>query len=109
MSYEREEVQRRPTHPGYVVRLELEELGMTISEAADRLGVARPTVSQLVNENKSVSPEMALKLGRFFGNGTALWLNMQARYDRWIVEHDAQAVREAERVEPVNPTMLSSA
>lgn len=100
MSYSREEMQRQPTHPGYVVRLELEELGMTVSEAAERLGVARPTLSQLVNERKRVSPEMALRLGRFFGNGTALWMNMQARYDRWEVEHDRRALREAERVEP---------
>lgn len=100
MSYEREEMQRRPTHPGYVVRIELEEIGMTISEAAERLGVARPTLSQLVN--KRVSPEMALKLGRFFGNGTELWMDMQARYDYWEVEHDALAVREAERIEPVS-------
>ncbi|MGH7556306.1 MAG: HigA family addiction module antitoxin [Gemmatimonadota bacterium] len=59
------------------------------------------TLSQLVNENRSVSPEMALKLGRFFGNGTELWMNMQTRYDRWEVEHDRRALREAERVEPV--------
>jgi addiction module HigA family antidote len=102
MSYERGAVQRRPTHPGYVVRMELEELGMSITEAAERLGVARPTLSQLVNERKRVSPEMALKLGRFFGNGTELWLNMQTWYDRWEVEHDRQALREAERVEPVH-------
>lgn len=102
MSYSRREIERRPTHPGYVVRLELEELGMTVSEAADRLGVARPTLSRLVNERKRVSPEMALKLGRFFGNGTELWMNMQVRYDRWEVEHDPRALREAERVEPVH-------
>lgn len=102
MSYPRQEIQRRPTHPGYVVRLELEELGMTVSEAAARLGVARPTLSQLVNERKRVSPEMALKLGRFLGNGTDLWMNMQVRYDRWEVEHDPAALREAEQVEPVH-------
>ena len=101
MTYPREEIERRPTHPGYVVRIELEDLDMAISEAADRLGVARPTLSQLVNERKRVSPEMALKLGRFFGNGTELWLNLQARYDRWEVEHDRRALRAAARVEPV--------
>lgn len=102
MAYEREETQRRPTHPGYVVRIELEELGMTVTEAAERLGVARPTLSQLVNENKRVSPKMALKLGRFLGNGTELWMNMQTRYDQWEVEHDPKALREAHRVEPVH-------
>lgn len=100
MTYERGEVRRRPTHPGYVVRLELDELGMSISEAADRLGVARPTLSHLVNENKRVSPEMALKLGRFFGNGTELWMNMQTRYDQWEVEHSRKALREAGSVRP---------
>ena len=101
MSHRREESKRRPTHPGYVVRLELDELGMSVTEAAERLGVSRPTLSQLVNENKSVSPLMALKLGRFFGNGTELWMNMQMLHDRWEVEHDPEAVREAERVVPV--------
>lgn len=102
MSHARGESDRQPTHPGYVVRLELEELGMTVSEAAERLGVARPTLSQLVNERKRVSPEMALRLGRFFGNGTEIWVNLQARYDRWEIEHDPRALREAERVEPVH-------
>jgi addiction module HigA family antidote len=102
MAYERGEIQRRPTHPGYVVRLELEELGMSVTEAAERLNVARPTLSQLVNERKRISAEMALKLGRFFGNGTELWLNMQTRYDRWEVEHDGRALRAAERIEPVH-------
>ncbi len=102
MSYNRGKMQRRPTHPGYVIRMELDELGMSISEAAMRLGVTRPTLSQLVNQNRSVSPEMALKLGRFFGNGTELWMNMQTRYDRWEVEHDKRALREAKRVEPVH-------
>jgi len=102
MTYERAEMRRRPTHPGYVVRMELEELGMSITEAAERLGVSRPTLSELTNENRSVSPRMALKLGRFFGNGTELWLNLQTRCDRWKVEHDAGALREAENIEPVH-------
>lgn len=102
MTYQREETKRRPTHPGYVVRMELDELGMSVTEAAERLGVSRPTLSELVNENRSVSPKMALKLGRFFGNGTELWLNMQTRYDRWKVEQDPEARREADRVEPLS-------
>lgn len=101
MTFEREEIQRPPTHPGYVIRMELEELDMSVTEAAKRLGVARPTLSQLVNENKRVSPEMALRLGRFFGNGTEIWMSLQARHDQWEVEHDAEALREAKRVEPV--------
>ena len=101
MSLPRRDVKRRPTHPGFVVKMELEELEMAISDAADRLGVARPTLSALVNQRKRVSPEMALRLGRFFGNGTELWLNLQARYDRFEVEHDQKALRAAARVMPV--------
>lgn len=101
MAYERGERSRRPTHPGQVVRMELEELGLTVKEAAERLGVSRPTLSAVVNENRRVSPEMALKLGRFFGNGTELWMRMQTAHDRWQVEHDADARRAARRVKPV--------
>ncbi len=75
---------------------------MSVTEAAERLGVARPTLSQLVHENKWVSPEMALKLGRFFGNGTEIWMNLQARYDQWEVENDPDSLREADRIEPVH-------
>lgn len=101
MSYERGSVRRPPTHPGYVVRMELEALGMTVKEAARRLGVARPSLSAVTNERRSVSPEMALRLGRFFGNGTEVWMRMQTAYDRWTVENDPDALRAAEKVEPI--------
>lgn len=97
---ERRELTREPSHPGAVVRLELEELGLTVTEAARRLGVARRSVSELVNERRGVSPEMALRLGRFFGNGTGIWLTMQTRYDHWRIEHDDAALKAAAAVEP---------
>jgi antitoxin HigA-1 len=100
ITFPRRELDRAPTHPGAVVRLELEELGLSITEAARRLHVSRRTLSELVNEGRGVSPEMALKLGRFFGNGTELWLAMQMTHDHWRVEHDEDALRAAERVEP---------
>jgi len=91
---------KRPAHPGAVVRIKLEELELSVTEAAQRLHVSRRTLSELVNEGRGVSPEMALKLGRFFGNGTESWLSMQMAHDRWRVEHDEEALREANRVEP---------
>ncbi len=100
MALPRRELNRPPSHPGAVVRLELEELGLSVTEAARRLHVSRRTLSELVNEGRGVSPEMALKLGRFFGNGTELWLAMQMAHDHWRVEHDEDALREAQRVEP---------
>lgn len=100
MTLPRRETNRAPSHPGAVLRLELEELGLSVTEAARRLHVSRRTLSELVNEGRGISPEMALKLGRFLGNGTELWLAMQMAHDRWRVEHDAEALREADRVEP---------
>lgn len=101
MTYERRDPKRPPTHPGYVVGMEIEELGLTITEAAGRLRVSRRTLSELVNQRRGMSPEMALKLGRFFGNGTELWMTMQTRFDLWEVENDPEALRDAEKVEPV--------
>jgi addiction module HigA family antidote len=69
MSLPRRETDRRPSHPGALVRIELDDLGMSITEAARRLLVSRRTLSELVNEGRGVSPEMALRLGRFFGDG----------------------------------------
>lgn len=100
MSLPRRETDRCPSHPGALVRIELEDLGMSITEAARRLRVSRRTLSELVNEGRGISPEMALKLGRFFGDGPEIWLRMQAAHDLWRVEHDEDALREAGRVEP---------
>lgn len=99
MTYARRTLKRPPTHPGGVVAMELEELGLPIVEAARRLRVSRRTLSELVNERRGMSPQMALKLGRFFGNGTELWMNLQTRFDLWHVENDRDALREAEKVE----------
>ena len=100
MTYARRNPKRAPTHPGHIVAMELEDLGLTIVEAARRLRVSRRTLSELVNERRGMSPEMALKLGRFFGNGTELWMNLQTRFDLWHVENDAKALRDAEKIEP---------
>ena len=97
------EGERAPPHPGRVLGLELERLGLSVTEAAERLFVTRPTLSKLVNGRQSVSPEMALKLGRFLGDGAGRWLTMQTRYDLWRVQHDGEACRRAARVTPLSP------
>lgn len=71
-----------PPHPGGVIkRLYLEPWGMTITEAAKRLGVSRNTFSDLINGKKSISPEMAIRLSRVFGRTPESWMNMQTLYD----------------------------
>ncbi len=73
-----------PAHPGEVLReLYLEPLGSSVTETAAELGVARKTLSQLVNGRAGVSPEMALRLAKAFDTTPDSWLNMQKSYDLW--------------------------
>lgn len=78
----------------------MEYLDLSITEAADRLRVSRRTLSELVNERRGVSPEMAMRLGRFLGNGPDIWLRMQMAWDKWQVEHDEETLAEVEKIEP---------
>jgi antitoxin HigA-1 len=73
-----------PCHPGEILREDyLEPLGLTVSEVAKGLGVARKTLSALVNERARVSSVMAFRLARAFGTSPELWVNLQAQYDLW--------------------------
>jgi addiction module HigA family antidote len=66
---------RKPTHPGEVLREDvIKPLGMTVTEAAKRLGVTRKTLSALLNCRASLSPEMAVKIGRATGTTSESWL-----------------------------------
>lgn len=76
-----------PPHPGEYLREDiLPALGMSVKVMAAHLGVSRQTLSGLVNERRSVSVEMARKLGKAFGNGTRFWLALQMQHDLWQAE-----------------------
>ena len=76
-----------PPHPGEVLReLCLEPLELTVTEAADALGVSRKTLSALLNGRSGVSPEMAIRLSKAFGTSAESWLNQQMHYDLWVAE-----------------------
>lgn len=75
---------RRPTHPGAILREDvLPALGITQTELADRLGVSRLSVSDLLHEKRSLSPEMALRLSKFLDTTPESWLNMQTALSIW--------------------------
>ena len=75
-----------PPHPGEIVRHEcLEPLGLTVTRAAEGLGVTRQTISDLVNERSRISVEMAVRLSKAFGSTPETWLRLQAAYDLWQV------------------------
>ena len=78
---------RKPTHPGAILREDvLPELGITQGEFADRLGVSRRTVSEVLHERRPITPDMAIRLGKLLGNGAGLWLRMQQAVDVWTLE-----------------------
>ena len=82
-----------PAHPGEVLKkLYLDALEITITEAASRLGIARKTLSQLVNGHMGVSAEMAIRLSKALKTTPELWLNMQVSYDLWVASKKMQSV-----------------
>ena len=78
----------RAVHPGEILREEiLPGANISKSKLAEYLNVSRMTVNRLVNERQSISPEMALRLGKLFGNSPDFWLNLQTAYDLKVAEH----------------------
>ena len=74
-----------PAHPGEVLKeAYMEPLELSVTEAAKRLGVARKTLSELINGKSDVSVEMAFKLSRACNTTAKFWLNMQINYDLWV-------------------------
>lgn len=78
---------RAPTHPGEILREDvLPRLNLSVGEVARQLGVSRQTLHRILAGTAGVTPEMAVRLGKFCGNGPGLWLRMQQAYDLWHAE-----------------------
>ena len=91
----------RPTHPGEMLREDfLPDFGLTASGFAKALGVSRQTVNELLRERRSISPEMALRLSRLFGNSPEFWLNTQRAVDLWDAARNIR--RKIEKISPLN-------
>ncbi len=76
-----------PPHPGEVIRgLCLEPLELSVTEAAEGLGVSRKTLSAILNGHAGISPEMALRLSIAFETSPESWLNQQTQYDLWVAK-----------------------
>ena len=90
----------RPTHPGEMLREDyLPDYGLSVSSFAEALGVSRQTVNELLRERRAISPEMALRLSRLFGNSPEFWLNAQHATDLWGVARSSK--RKIERISPL--------
>ena len=88
---------RCPAHPGEILRQDvLPALKMTKAEVAESLGISRQHLYDILNEKKPVSAEVAVRLGKALGNGSGIWIRLQAAYDGWHAERtvDTSKVRE---------------
>lgn len=91
----------RPTHPGEMLREDfLPDYGLTVSSFAKALGVSRQTVNELLRERRAVSPDMALRLSRLFGNSPEFWLNAQRAVDLWEAARNIKS--KIDRISPLN-------
>ena len=87
-------VMHDPPHPGEVLReLCLEPLDLTVTAAAQALGVSRKTLSSILNGRSGISAEMAVRLSMAFNTSAESWLNQQVQYDLWQAEQRRKKLR----------------
>ena len=90
---------RKPTHPGAILREDvLPALGLTQGALADRLGVSRRTVSEVLHERRAVTPDSAIRLGRMLGHSAESYLRMQTEVDVWqLTQANERTYRDIDR------------
>jgi len=75
---------RQPTHPGEILRYEyLEELNMTQQQLADAIGITRVRINEIILGKRSVTPDTAFRLAKFFNTTPEFWVSLQSNYDMW--------------------------
>ena len=89
-----------PTHPGEMLREDfMPDYNLTTTGLAQKLGVSRQTVNELLLERRAVSPAMALRLSKLFANTPEFWLNAQRKVDLWLAERENK--NEIEKIKPL--------
>jgi addiction module HigA family antidote len=91
---------KNPPHPGGIVKDCIDDLGLSVTDAAKVLGVTRPTLSRVINGRAGISPEMAVRLSKAFGSTPEMWLRMQVAYDLAQVRARADKI-DVQRYEPM--------
>ena len=96
-------LKRKPTHPEKIILEDyLKPLSMTITDMAAILSVSRKTLSKIINEKASITPDMALRLARAFDTTPELWINLQMNYELWKAENISN---EWKKVKPIMETL----
>ncbi|MBM3262456.1 MAG: HigA family addiction module antidote protein [candidate division Zixibacteria bacterium] len=94
-------MKRRPTHSGEILREDfMPDNNLTVIGLASALGVSRQTVNELLRERRAISPGMALRLSRLFGNSPEFWLNLQRAVDLWDAE--AAIKKDVRQIKPLH-------
>lgn len=87
-------IMHNPLHPGEIVKDTLiNGCGLTVTQAADKLGISRTALSRLLNCHAGISPEMALRLSKLLGTSIEMWINIQAQYDTWEISRRANKIK----------------
>ena len=94
-------MKRRPTHPGEMLREDfLPDYGLSVSGLAQAVGVSRQSINELLRERRTISPKMALRLSRLFGNSPEFWMNAQRAVDLWDAAESID--KEVTRIRPLS-------
>jgi addiction module HigA family antidote len=89
-----------PTHPGEILREDfMPDYDLSTAKLAESLGVSRQTINEILRERRSISPIMALRLSRLFGNSPQFWLNAQNAHDLWNSEQNYK--KELKNIRPL--------
>lgn len=89
---------REPIHPGEILADEIEEIGISAAELARRLKVPPNRISQIISGKRSITADTALRLGKWFGTGPKIWLNLQQAYDLDLAK--LQLAQDLEAIKP---------
>lgn len=89
-----------PPHPGETLKEDvLPALGLTVTQAAEQLGVARVTLSRMINGHAAVSADMAIRLAQWLGGSAEKWLRLQLQYDLWQAKKNSKiSVKPAQQI-----------
>ena len=98
---------RRPTHPGVLLQDEIDARGLDQGTVADLVGVGRRTINEICQGRRSMSIDMAHRIGKLLGNGPTLWINMQKAVDVWDTEREH--MKEYAKIETLLPAEARNA
>ena len=92
---------RQPTHPGEIIRYEyLDELNMTQQQLADAIGITRVRVNEIILGKRSITPDTAFRLAKFFNTTPEFWIGLQTNFDMWNTLQ--KRMKEYETIQPLN-------